>query len=921
MPTGFGNLVDAIKGKVEQGFDKKIGHSGMKNNGKLNTVFTALKGIIVKFQHEHDTHNVDGDTENVQNYLDAVNTKLLDDGSTNFKDLNDKLKMLFDDLKSKADDQSTPLDASSLTSHIGNVTTYADKVKSDIGNIKAQDKFKNYANAAVFTAVRDAATAFIAELQTKAYTSYYDKADWSNVSGRSEIEKTCAQIFLGCLPLYYQALTYIYWRCHEKGGGWRNLTLAGGDLRSYFDSQGLLSIFVESSRTGAHIADSALKKFSEFTQGMREASSSPFTYYTFTKELHKKVKENGGELPKTCPLSALYHGASCYFQCQQIKVADKAFNTPKTIREMLYFLAALQFSPQYDAFDSYVTEYFKAVTGSQSGDDSDLKLQVADSGISTEATVKSGGNTLSAADIKDYLTETSMYSMSALGILQGAGASMKAEEPWLHELFCNSQFHLSYSSGPAIFHTLAKYTYALQFQLSFLFSMCANNGMKCGWQECTYGKDIKGSGNSLQSHICTGFKCQQENCDHKSSGNCKHNDYGDNDSCGQSGSPSPLQAFLTGALPSFRLSTSSTPKHMSDHPQGALCHVPMGFQANHLRSIGNGARVYLVLKSICGNFSSPLRQLCEKLGCLTKRTPRSLGDLFGFTWHLKGQLFPKGNQGNITDAEWLKVLIQYTPFSNNLIKDHGDKLKTFVGSNHTSHGNSPNDLTALHSYRCNQQQQTCGPYLSPLTISNGATFGKPAPYASTYLSWMVYLTDDLQTGLQELLDEFKNIDCKASGCRKAASGTQACSTPHQPGTHGTNTDACSCDSVLHCGGVLPLLYRHGFQFMDAKDLKDNSKSCTKFSTQLSNVLAEGAPLAKLLESIDEFLYLFRFYFFYNQSAFWTVYICLILYTLFFLLDTLHLRSHLKLTSHTLPPLALLTSGQPLPITKLTYITQ
>ncbi|GIX63005.1 variant erythrocyte surface antigen-1 family protein [Babesia caballi] len=731
--------------------------------------------------------------------------------------------------------------------------------------------------------------------------------------------KTCAKIFLGCVPLYYQALTYIYWGCHENGSGWRNLTLGGGDLKSYFDSQGLLPIFVDRNKRGSHIVDSALGKFSELQQGMAEASSSLSTtnspYVKFTKELELQVKNNIGQptkLSSKCPLSALFHGASCYFRYQQITNAKHAVRAPKTIREMLYFLAAFQFSSAYDDTNEHI------------GTVLDKELSVADSSDSKP------DNKLSADQLKEYLRASCAFSSSVLGLIQGPSASQTDTDPWLYELFCNSAFQFKYPSGDSLFSMISNYAYALQFQLIFLYSMCGNIGLKCGWQECTYGKEMNpnGSGNPfLTSHICPGLKCKSGGCDHKKGTggtNCNHNNYSQSEGRGKSAStPSPLQAFITGALPSFGLSSSSTPNHMSDHPQGALCHTPMGFQANHLRSIGNGAVVYLVLKPICGNFSSPLRQLCEKLGCLTKRTPRSLGDLFGFTWHLKGQVSKSFE--TITDAEWLKVLIQHTPFSNNLIKDHGDKLKSFVGTDHQAHHSSATDLKALHSSGCNKPNQKCGPYLAPLTLSNGATFGKPPAYASTYLSWMVYLTDDLQSGFQELLAEFGNSDCTKSGCRSKVGGQEACKSKHQPGTHGIDTN-CTCDSVVHCGGVLPLLYRHGFTFSDmgalfGESTSDTKRTCAQFQSQLQSVI-NGEPLTKLLDSIDDFLFLFRYYFLSNLSASWTIYIGLILYTFFFMLDTLHLRSHLKLTaSHMVPPLNLLTQGTPLPITKLTYITQ
>ncbi|GIX61269.1 variant erythrocyte surface antigen-1 family protein [Babesia caballi] len=925
VPTGFGELVQKIGEMVKQGFDSKVKQNNQ--TGKLNNVFHALKGIIDHiFSSEHETHTVKNETQNVRNYLDAVNDNVTPDGSSKFKNLNESIAKLFSDNKLTSNMSDTTHLATGTLTNFKNVNP--DSINGDIHTLSTEGKFKDHANAAVFTAVRDAAKSFIAEIQTKAYTSYYKGANWKEsisyyAGGESQVLKTkCAKIFLGCLPLYYQALTYIYWGCHTNGGGWRNLTLAGGALRSYFDSQGLLPTFVESSRTGAHIAESALQKFSEFSQGMTNASSPPlssatFPYVKFTEALRGLLNtEQQTSLPSQCPLSALFHGASCYFRYQQMTNAKEASKSPKTIREMLYFLAALQFSPQYDEFDGYVTSHFKAVTGSKSSDDSELKLQVAVSGLSTP------NNTLSAADLKSYLASTFLLPPSLLGWLQGPSASI-SDEPWLFELYSNSIFQFKYSSGAGIFGALSNYAYALQFQLSFLYIQCRDTyTVGCGWRDCRFGRDVNAAGKDVQSHICGAYQCDgKPDCQHDGSGNnidCKHNSK-DGPTCGKGSNNSPLQAFLTDCLPGFSLIQPSDP---SSHPatcSGVLCHVPMGFAGKLRTDACAGLNVAYALGSFCGGFNTPLRQLSEKLSCLTKRTPRSLGDMFGFTWHLKGQVSKSFE--TVTSAGWFSDLVKHTPFSST-VKEHINVLKTFVGTGHTdSNSHNTADLSSLYSLKCDQQTYNCGPYLYPLTHSDGATFGKPAPYASTYLSWMVYLTDELETGFQEFLDTFNGHVCK--GCKHKSS--------HSTGSAAT---ACSCPSVVDCADVLPLLYRHGFRFLSAfrlKGMKKESNSytqtaaskrkCSAFQSQLQAVIS-GNPLSSLLTSIDEFLYMFRYYFLSNLSGFWTIYMCLILYTFFFLLDTLHLRSHLRLTSsHTVPPLALLTTGKALPITKLTYIGQ
>ncbi|GIX64338.1 variant erythrocyte surface antigen-1 family protein [Babesia caballi] len=974
VPQRFGKLVDEIGKKVGEGFDSKINHTTNGQTGKLNNVFSALKGITDQsFSSEDQTHNVEYQTQNVRNSLDAVNDNVTPDGSSKFKNLNESIAKLFGDVKTHVTSQpsdTTHLSTSTLT-NFKNVKP--DSINGDINKLKTNNTFKDYANAAVFTAVRDAATAFIAELQTITYTSFYDKAKWSKVSSDDERAK-CARIFLGCLPLYYQALTYIYWGCHDNGGRWRNLTLGGGALRSYFDSQGLLSPYVDTNKRGAHIAESALKGFSEFSQGMSGASSSsPFTYSTFTKELQTKVGQNADHLSTECPLSALFYGASYYFRCQHIKNAKEASKSPKTIREMLYFLAALQFSPQYDAFDSYVTEYFKGIVPNSkkstpdAREDHELKLQVADSGITSKPGSPSSSDTLSAADVKSYLASTFHLAPAFIGLIQEPSTS---GEPWLHSLFTNSQFNLSIPSfGAGIFSALSNYAYSLQFQLHFLYQQCNNTYTKaCGWNQCRFGQGVNASFQNkvVQSHICpTGCTNTIQHRDgNHSQGGCQHAN------CGTT-KASPLQAFLTDNLPGFcRKYPGSAHNHFA-FCSGSLCHVPMGFKAEDLRSGSSantqGENICLNLRAFCGGFNTPLRQLSEKFGCLTKRTPRTLGDLFGFTWHLNGQMFKSAqiidklksalnpNYNSVEDfiakvtqalpslqpspqesglVKSLQTMASIIPFLYQFLTVNADvslpvTLFNLKGTNHNAvspsqYSGHHNDLYSLFNSDCSNPN-TCGKYLYPLTHSDGATFAPT--HASTYLSWVLYLSDDLQSWFQEMLDEFKNIDCSKTGCRKSTTGgQQACQTPHAPGTHG-NSAACFCDSVVHCGGTLPLLYRHGFRYYSPLELmggsnKDghNKRNCAQFAQQLQKVISTEAPLDNLLNTIDTFLYAIRWEFFSKLSAFWSVYVCIILYTFFFLLDTLRVRSHLHFpSSNSIAPVSLLTRGRARALTKLSKL--
>ncbi|GIX61933.1 variant erythrocyte surface antigen-1 family protein [Babesia caballi] len=565
------------------------------------------------------------------------------------------------------------------------------------------------------------------------------------------------------------------------------------------------------------------------------------------------------------------------------------------------------------------------------------------------------GETLSADQVTSYILSTCYSSPSVLDIVQGRVPPKETKnDPWLHDLYSNSAFPFKYpSSGAALFYALSDYTYALQFQLTFLYKQCQDMYTNtCGWQFCAFGKDINATLNDqiVPSHICS-VGCTKSTTDHNNGNHA--NGYCGHEKCGQESSKaSPLQAFLTDKLRGFSRSHPSDPSSHLATCSGSLCHVPMGFES-HLRAGSvQGGNISLTLKPFCGSHNTPLRQLCGTLTCLSQRAPRSLGDLFGFYWQVTGQLFndvktKNGDPSNDLSNAFTKLLLKLTAVKSGLLYEGLSTTVESIGShffglswhchrkddwktvkrsgangycNDHSNSNKACDLMSLYDSECTGNNTTCGKYLEALGISSGATFADD--YAFTYLSWAAYLTDDLYDSLQEFLDTFNGHACK---------GCTGCSNNH-------SASECQCASVVDCADVLPLLYSNGFNFKDAfslkgmewKDIKakneykqtsETKRQCSAFANQLQSVIS-GNPLSNLLTSIDYFLFLFRYYFLSNLSAFWNIYMCLILYTLFFLLDTLHLRSHLKFTSsHMVPPLRLLTSGTHLPVTKLTYIGQ
>ncbi|GIX66146.1 variant erythrocyte surface antigen-1 family protein [Babesia caballi] len=731
---------------------------------------------------------------------------------------------------------------------------------------------KNATAQSLITALVAGTNGFIGQLQKPKYESSYNlqknpEACWSIVANQNS-QNTCAKIFMGCIPLYYHTVTHLYWQCiksHDQGG-WADHKLSGEGVRGSALKNFMFSSWYGPERlngntNGRHIAETALGGFKELRTVTKPGSS----YHQLLAKLHQNLNEvltasgisTAATALKDHSISALFLSASTYFKHCNRHNAQKSV-APSTIRETLYWMAGLTFSPNYEDLKQHIDGLSPAPG-----------IPVAISGS------QSSGETLSAEQIKDHLTISCNLAPGILGLIQGRGDLVNEESgPWLHSLFSNMEFSFSYPSGPALFYKLSEYTYAMQFQLHFLYKQCSNTPNNCGWQNCFYGHLFypASSDTPVASHIC------HADCNNHRGSNCGHT-HGRNSKCGktasQGGYPSPLQAFLTDSLTGFCRKHPGTSNHLVNCSSGSICHSPMGFEG-HLRNSGVGLLIYYGLMFFCGNSNTSLRQLSEKLACLSKRTPRTLGDLFGFIWHLNGQLFKmrptlKGLTSSIlvylrtyrsipatiipSDrssllAEIEKMLHEFQsqsktssghvksllalyknfPFWSGLflnddskelpgalfdVRQHchqqvgngGVMHKDYYASNADHKCNqNPADFMSLCSPGCSSGDN-CGPYLTPLVYSTGSAFSPE--FASTYLSWVLYLIDELQTWFQEMHVEFKNIECRAEfGCKESTSSP--CYYPK--GQHGSGTSSCSCDTIVQCGGVLPLLYRHGFHY-------------------------------------------------------------------------------------------------------------
>ncbi|CDR96982.1 hypothetical protein BBBOND_0308850 [Babesia bigemina] len=137
----------------------------------------------------------------------------------------------------------------------------------------------------------------------------------------------------------------------------------------------------------------------------------------------------------------------------------------------------------------------------------------------------------------------------------------------------------------ALLCQLRDYAYACHYQLQFLKSQCNRDKLSGGWQDCHYGSDITSPN-------------------------------------------SPLQAFLTDGW------DSTFKTHPFDPCNFCLkSRIRMGFRDGDLPSSQQtGATLSTILTPSCGG-DDPLLTLCSYLNCLTRRTPRTTGELVSFFHH------------------------------------------------------------------------------------------------------------------------------------------------------------------------------------------------------------------------------------------------------------------------------------------------
>ncbi|GBE60984.1 ribosome binding protein [Babesia ovata] len=512
---------------------------------------------------------------------------------------------------------------------------------------------------------------------------------------------------------------------------------------------------------------------------------------------------------------------------EKIPPTDASNPPPRTVRDMLCWLGDLPNATGYDDLVTHIESLFEGSTW-----------------------IEAFPEPFAVGNITAALSQTCGHASSLLAAMEGPKPA--APNKFHYQRYGVPLMH--YSDDPyTLLCQLLSYVYASYHQLSFLRTQCSRDTHSGGWRDCKFGRDVKFS---------KSWQCRKDPVDPMQ---------GQDHGC----DASPLQGFIT--------DQSDLPTYW--YQRGDMCRrsrVRMGFRPDHLREESkHGFYIYNILTGVCYNNGDPLDKLCKYLVCLTRRTPRTTGELVSFFHHFGNGLHYafSGSLSKLGSA--LSSQHEYCPDWDRLKDADLRAVQSIRGSAppksiHNHDKDHPKTLSTL--FGCGITNFNCRQHLLPITYRAYALYS--ASFVHHYLSWAVHLADRLWESLLRLqydLEELHRHDNKPKPL-------------HQ------------------CDRAMPLLYRHGITPPDGT--LQSSLTCSELITKLEEVVA-GQPIADLMTAMDTFLYRVRLPFLYTVLALWLTATLYIAHSLLYRLDVLRIRSHLLTAkaSHLIDVKALLAGSR------------
>ncbi|GIX62926.1 variant erythrocyte surface antigen-1 family protein [Babesia caballi] len=138
--------------------------------------------------------------------------------------------------------------------------------------------------------------------------------------GQKEAEQLCAHILLGCMPILYYGLTYLYWQSSDDTSGvWKDKQFDGSHEGSRLSEEGALSEFMQAigyQRTSLSKSKcgNVMKSVAKSLQDLNISKTGG--YSEFLKQLESTAKPNLNTYAYSYPLYGLYYAAYEYFKSQ-----------------------------------------------------------------------------------------------------------------------------------------------------------------------------------------------------------------------------------------------------------------------------------------------------------------------------------------------------------------------------------------------------------------------------------------------------------------------------------------------------------------------------------------------------------------------------------------------------------------------------
>ncbi|GFE55994.1 variant erythrocyte surface antigen beta subunit, putative [Babesia ovis] len=693
-------------------------------------------------------------------------------------------------------------------------------------------------------------------------------------------------------------LIHYVWRMGYPEDSWRcKSSTPGHDVEADVnESNGLTKVFKDCNVLGNAVT-------------LSSSSTNSMSFAAYLDQLRQKTSENPEKLRQSLQENALVKlNILCAGYFRSLHTVDQMRKReprmPRTVREILYWLTSLPYCPVYRVLISKIKELFRRVASGSGG--SITFYGTKSTAQSTSCTIDSEncssylqGGALVAPMVLLTIQDTieCRVGKDEKTNMPPAG-QLSTDSIAIHDLYANTLFEFRFPmSETESYYLLQDCLVALYYQLYFLQQQCGRQlGSVHGWGACRYGDQVE----------CD--DCKSWICSASTNGNAHKID--DKSECGKGGKVSPLQAFLCDCLPGFTCSIvdinlkGGTPgkrgidmlkkaggylscyppftehrEHSNDKP-GSECPIPMGFTgcfkgaaalgaggsgsagsavggkggsgaASSSNCVGLGIRGALKFYAHDDISESALYQLVRCICSLTRRVPRSTGTLYGFFYSIGGVCQKNGGSNGQAVNSALKEELNCCPGTRDP-EYLMDALFNWRGGGRDDHPETGGNHTKLSLFSltgCNgggkdQSNHICGKYLYPLT---GSLYNSVAPqFCDTYISWMVYLTGVLKTGLESLLKEFLEISCADCKCEKGDTCEKQGCKPGQHGNPSNGQKGCCCPNIVDCVGVHGLFYRFGFLFNSPNMLTGKEKGnpnglrkCSQFYEQLDKVINKG----------------------------------------------------------------------------------